>query len=903
MSNESKVVPYIRANEIEFFADHLKPYKPAHFFFDSTLVDKFVQKASNIKIKSNVGINTLSFVPGEGLYCPSTGGYSTVIAASPSTIYVNDNYTKLSVTPYGVDSNFVTNEFLVDDIVFASPNGSSDPSANVFMGRVKYFDVSNTTLIVETIGGTPEPNNANNTIFNLRDVGNRANITSVLPSGSNKFAADALVFSTDDNTKTFSVLEYTHNHGTIPVRSTGTSITLGSVPGVVNGSGNTIYFTSGSGITESRTIQTVAGGSNSVITVDSAITVTGNTTYSFGPVGGNYGPVVDEYGIIAGIFQLPETDENKFKIGSRVFTITDTTDEHGIDNQMKSTAEFLAFSTINAVDKVTPVVQKNPVAILPSRFSQPQVRSKDPVAQTFYTPDPSSDTTNYGIFVSSIDLFFKSKPDTGNLEPALPVTLKIVKTANGFPTDEIVAIASVDCSSVNVADGVTTFPDSTDATTYTKFLFDDPVYLLPSQQYAMVVITDSPSYDLWVAELGGTVINDSTNSNRRISEQPYVGSFFRSQNASTWTPFQNEDLMFVINKAVFNTSSSPTLVFNAVSTTSNIGIHAMTLLSDDISFNQANINYSFRSTLEGTLATESSATSFEKDKTFNFSSDLKTSSQNVNRKRIIRSGNANSMFINVTMSSSNPDISPALNMEKISLVAEEYVINSGGISNNNISITNSGGSHANAANIVVTISPPQLSTGTQATANVLSGGLVSGSVLAINIINQGSGYVESPTITIAEPAIATNAQAVITSEDGSSGGNALARYITKKIVLSDGFDAGDLRVYVDAIRPSGTDIVAYYKVLSAADYDSFDNKTWQRMYLENNTISPDTVTPIELVFRPAENSTSLSYTKNGVTYPLGGTFKYFSIKLVMLAQDASVPPIIQNMRAIALPGG
>ena len=41
-----------------------------------------------------------------------------------------------------------------------------------------------------------------------------------------------------------------------------------------------------------------------------------------------------------------------------------------------------------------------------------------------------------------------------------------------------------------------------------------------------------------------------------ISQQPYLGSLFKSQNASTWEPSQWEDLKFVINKAVFETSGT-----------------------------------------------------------------------------------------------------------------------------------------------------------------------------------------------------------------------------------------------------------------------------------------------------------------------------------------------------------
>ena len=40
---------------------------------------------------------------------------------------------------------------------------------------------------------------------------------------------------------------------------------------------------------------------------------------------------------------------------------------------------------------------------------------------------------------------------------------------------------------------------------------------------------------------------------RTISEQPYAGVLFKSQNASTWTADQYEDLKFTIRRATFNT--------------------------------------------------------------------------------------------------------------------------------------------------------------------------------------------------------------------------------------------------------------------------------------------------------------------------------------------------------------
>ena len=40
---------------------------------------------------------------------------------------------------------------------------------------------------------------------------------------------------------------------------------------------------------------------------------------------------------------------------------------------------------------------------------------------------------------------------------------------------------------------------------------------------------------------------------RTVSRQPYAGVLFKSQNGSTYTADQNEDLKFTVKKAVFET--------------------------------------------------------------------------------------------------------------------------------------------------------------------------------------------------------------------------------------------------------------------------------------------------------------------------------------------------------------
>ena len=51
---------------------------------------------------------------------------------------------------------------------------------------------------------------------------------------------------------------------------------------------------------------------------------------------------------------------------------------------------------------------------------------------------------------------------------------------------------------------------------------------------------------------------------RTISEQPYAGVLFKSQNASTWTADQYEDLKFAIYRADFNIATNSKLVLNNV---------------------------------------------------------------------------------------------------------------------------------------------------------------------------------------------------------------------------------------------------------------------------------------------------------------------------------------------------
>lgn len=60
-------------------------------------------------------------------------------------------------------------------------------------------------------------------------------------------------------------------------------------------------------------------------------------------------------------------------------------------------------------------------------------------------------------------------------------------------------------------------------------------------------------------------------------------------------------------------------------------------------------------------------------------------------------------------------------------------------------------------------------------------------------------------------------------------GNALSKYISKKVVLADGQDAEDISVTLAAYRPVNSDIQVYVKFAAASDPEQFDTKAWTQL--------------------------------------------------------------------------
>lgn len=72
-------------------------------------------------------------------------------------------------------------------------------------------------------------------------------------------------------------------------------------------------------------------------------------------------------------------------------------------------------------------------------------------------------------------------------------------------------------------------------------------------------------------------------------------------------------------------------------------------------------------------------------------------------------------------------------------------------------------------------------------------------------------------------------------ENGEVGGNAYSKYVSKTVVLGEGQDAEDMRMFVSVYQPTGTSIKVYAKLLNSTDIDSYSKKNWTLLEEVNPT--------------------------------------------------------------------
>lgn len=199
---------------------------------------------------------------------------------------------------------------------------------------------------------------------------------------------------------------------------------------------------------------------------------------------------------------------------------------------ISSATAGLALSELTADESKTIVTSTQVVADVP-----------DYLSQTFTVAYGEGD----GLNLSSVHLYFKSKPTSGNSN----VTVQIRKVGkNGTPTTELVAQSkTLTTGFINV---------STDGSLSTGFTFDDKPFLVNGNSYAITVIPVEQGNEFKLF----TGVQDLADSEtgQRAFFPPQVGTLFGSATGNKWEKLPKEALKFTLRNQLYDTTTTGTVV-------------------------------------------------------------------------------------------------------------------------------------------------------------------------------------------------------------------------------------------------------------------------------------------------------------------------------------------------------
>ena len=265
---------------------------------------------------------------------------------------------------------------------------------------------------------------------------------------------------------------------------------------------------------------------------------------------------------------------------------------------------------------------------------------------------------NTGVYSTKIDLYFRKRSEN------VPLTVHLVTVENGVPTQKIVPFSKVTKKADDgTAAGNHEVSISENATAATTFEFESPVYLSAGVEYAIVVMSNSPDYRLWMSEVGGTDATTGT----RISKNTYMGVSFKSQNASTWTPDQNRDFKMTIYRAQFSSISGYTYRVDPMFDGDTFSFSTLRLISQEVNFAETNTSYTLR--LE---STEDHVISPEADKYFGEVKTITAAPSGTGAPAVTPAGTEGA--VNITLTSTSDYVSPVIDLDRLSLLSIDNII-------------------------------------------------------------------------------------------------------------------------------------------------------------------------------------------------------------------------------------
>lgn len=600
--------------------------------------------------------------------------------------------------------------------------------------------------------------------------------------------------------------------------------------------------------------------------------------------------ITDANGTIEGEFYIPNTDTLRFRTGTRTFRLCDSDTANAIEITTSTERNYVASGLLETRQEValrepnfirTDVGDTRTVttsSIIASRTIQ-----GDPLAQTFTVETPG------GAFITGVKLAFRTKSAT------LPLTVQIRTVENGYPTNIVMPFAHVTLnpSSIQI---------SNDGSALTTFTFPSLVYLRQNVEYSLVVLADTQEYNLWTATLGGFDVA----SGNRISQQPYLGSLFKSQNGSTWTPDQLSDMKFILSRASFNTSVTGGALFNnapvplrrlqnnPIYTTNSSAVikvyhpnHAMTDTSYVI------ITGASGSDVNGIPLTDING----QHQIFDVEQDWYKITVGT---AATLTGNAGGTAVFASENKLVTVIQPTVNhivLPETSCAFTMKLTTGKSLAGNESAYIKDVSYRQVIANQNYVVDRPYMIASQVNETNKMT------STKSFDFVAAMSSSQEnvSPVIDLERVSVFTIANRIdnpearggtdtsknkvdnYVSELSPNGGSALSKYITKKITLSSA--ASSLQVVFGANRPDGALIEVYYKTAVTGSDTRVEDKAWTAMTADSLVTTSENLREFK----------DYTYTVNEI-----GDYTVFMIKVVFKSTNGAKVPRIRDFRAIAL---
>ena len=198
----------------------------------------------------------------------------------------------------------------------------------------------------------------------------------------------------------------------------------------------------------------------------------------------------------------------KFETGTKTFTLIDNTDNDQDNEESIGEETYTASGTLETVQEQIISVRNARVEVKQETQSERVERGRgnfqvinrnvirtrneavrirewyDPLAQSYQVLDDT------GVFVTSCDVFFKSKDDMD-----IPMTFQIRTMNQGTPTQKILPFSETIVYPKDIS-------VSSKGDVPTRVTFKAPVYLEPGMDYALTLASWSTKYHVFISRVG-----------------------------------------------------------------------------------------------------------------------------------------------------------------------------------------------------------------------------------------------------------------------------------------------------------------------------------------------------------------------------------------------------------------